>query len=170
MLKGTFQNAPVLAFYPSSCYLSNCFIRPYVANDGTIYNCAQQHFQIEKAKFFSDFDTLKQIAAHTSPVWQKRLGREIKGFNQKDWDRIRTTVMHDVIYQKFLSDTYLTHLLLGDLTPQTIVAEASPRWEKFWGTARPLISPYVFDVNQWDGQNMVGKCIMEVYAELFDVK
>lgn len=150
----------VLAFYPSNCYLSNCFIRNYVGSTGIRYNCAQQHYQHEKALFFDDAETADEILKCFSPKKQKALGRKIKNFDTRSWDLEREAVMHRVIFEKFSSDLELRTKLLS-LDPRLILAESSA--EKFWGTGIYFKdAPETFDNSNWTGENKLGKILMDV--------
>lgn len=156
----------VLVFYFPDCYLSNCYLKEYITSDGKKFNCAQQHFQYEKAMFFNDPESAKKILQSSSPKYQKMLGHKVKNYNDKVWGNIKDSVMKRVVLEKFSSDPELKERFLRDVKPDYIIAEGGPPKEDYWGTGVPLDFYYAYNTEKWSGKNMLGKILKEVYFEL----
>ena len=160
----------VLAFYPSDCYLSNCYLRGYTTSDGKKFICAQQHFQYEKAVYFNDIETAEKILNCQSPMGQKLLGRKVKNYDDKLWDKKRDQIMKQVVLEKFSSDQTLGERLLTDVKPNYIIAEAGPSFELHWGTGVQLRSFHALNPDKWTGKNVLGLILKEVYFKLKNEK
>ena len=55
----------------------------------------------KKAELFSDLETAKKILESTSPAKQKKLGRQVKGFDQQIWDQHCKQIVYEGNYAKF---------------------------------------------------------------------
>ena len=167
MIVGGTAKEPVLAFYYSDCYLSNCFIRNYESPErGIVFNCSQQHYQYEKAQHFGDKKTAEMILKSKNPRMQKFLGRQVRGYSDQEWDKKRVEIMYRVILTKFQACPELRKRLLEDVKPNYIIAESGPVGERFWGTGRPLHSNGACNPDEWEGENMLGNILKQVYTYL----
>ena len=160
----------VLAFYYSDCYLSNCFKREYTTSDGKKFDCAQQHFQYEKALYFEDMETAEKILKCSSAKGQKALGRKVKNYNDNLWCAMRDYIMERVVLEKFSSDPALRERFLADVKPEYVIAEAGPSYELHWGTGVYLPSFHALNTDKWTGENVLGRILGLVYSELEKMK
>jgi ribA/ribD-fused uncharacterized protein len=62
------------------------YLSPFTFN-GQEVNCAEQFFMWKKAKHFGDEDSAWCILREKSPKKQKALGRAVRGFDEKEWDK-----------------------------------------------------------------------------------
>tara|TARA_R110002050_G_scaffold86536_3_gene183912 strand:- start:355 stop:534 length:180 start_codon:yes stop_codon:yes gene_type:complete len=51
--------------------------------DGVEYNCVEQYLMYQKAVLFKDDEAAAQIMEADKPGKQKKLGRGVRGFNEK---------------------------------------------------------------------------------------
>jgi ribA/ribD-fused uncharacterized protein len=126
--------------------------------NGVTYNCTEQFMMAEKARVFEDLDTLSEILEEKDPRKQKALGRKVKNFDHLAWDleKFRVVVTGNVL--KFSQNRELERFLFKTLD-HTIV-EASP-WDNIWGVGTGPEDETTFDPGRWQGQNLLGKALME---------
>lgn len=79
----------------------------------------------------------------------KKLGKLAPNFNARRWNKIKYSVMEELIRQKFLNDSKLKEMLL--MTVGCYLEERNSWGDKDWGT----------DVNG-EGENNLGKILMRV--------
>ena len=70
--------------------------------------------------------------------------------------------MVDVLRAKF-KEPFMRDILLR--TGDRIIVEASP-YDRIWGVGLDVEDPRILDENQWQGQNLLGKALMDVRTEL----
>lgn len=152
-------------FWNEDCengYLSNWYISPFVV-DGTTYQTTEQYFMVQKAVLFGDLKTRDQILRETSPKKCKALGRTVSTFDSEVWDAKRYDIMKDGNRAKFLQNPDLLAKLLS--TGDALLAEASP-FDGIWGIKLPANKALAIEPPLWPGQNLQGKLLMELRAEL----
>ena len=66
----------------------------------------------EKARLFGDKETLEKILEATVQGKIKALGREVKNFDQAEWDKCKHTIVLAGNFQKFLQNPELKDFLL----------------------------------------------------------
>ena len=135
--------------------------------DGVIYNCAEQWMMAKKADIFGDTIILERIMAATGPYtdrreWieypreQKKLGRQVKGFNSQIWNAVARPIVLQGSLAKFSqSPALLAALMHSD--GYTLV-EASP-FDVVWGIGMDDKSPEAFNPSQWQGTNWLGEVL-----------
>ena len=136
----------------------------FIDDSLTSYNCCEQFMMVNKALLFNandiNLDICNQILAEKYPSKQKELGRQIKNFDQTVWNECKYKLVFRGNLMKFQQNAHL-----GDFLRQfpidTIFAEATP-WDRIWGTGLDISSPFAFDMNNWPGQNLLGKVISKV--------
>lgn len=124
--------------------------------DNIQYNCVEQYMMAEKARLFNDNETLNKILATENPREQKALGRKVKNFTDKEWNKVRFDVVLKATLEKYRQNPKLQELLLaiGDL----YFVEASPM-DKVWGIGMSETDPNICDKNNWKGLNLLGQVI-----------
>ncbi|KKL87304.1 hypothetical protein LCGC14_1936040 [marine sediment metagenome] len=123
-------------------FLSN----PYFVNvtyNGFTYKSSEYAYQAAKATNKTDHD---YIVAATSLKELKRRGRAIKC--RTDWNRVRTTIMVEIVYYKFDQNLDLRARLKA--TGDAILIEGNWWGDTYWGVCRGV------------GKNMLGKILMIV--------
>lgn len=139
-------------------YLSNFYASEYHLY-GKRFTCVEQGYQYEKAMRFNDIETANEILLVRSPYEHKRLGSQVKGFDEKEWEKHRVYAMMIHIEAKFTQNPDLKALLL--LTGNRVIVEASNK-DQFWGCGIRITDPLVFDENNWTGRNALGIVIHRI--------
>ena len=111
-----------------------------------------------KASLFGDKKVFKRICNADSPAYAKKLGRQIRNFDQKTWDENVCEIAKSVIYQKFAKVPGLKKCLLD--TGNALIAEASPR-DQIWGIGLHIKDPRSAYPCEWNGSNILGWALMQ---------
>ena len=127
------------------------------------YCCMEQFMMAEKARLFEDKETLAKILEATVQGKIKALGREVRNFDQTEWDKCKHTIVLTGNFQKFLQNPELKDFLLR--TGDKILVEASPR-DRVWGIGMGKANENAQTPAAWRGQNLLGFALMEVRDEL----
>ena len=98
-----------------------------------------------------------------SPKQIKALGRKVRGFDQKVWDKFKYAIVLNGNWCKFSQNRNLREFLLS--TGDSVLAEASP-YDNIWGIRLSANSLEAQDPMKWRGQNLLGFALMEVRDEL----
>jgi ribA/ribD-fused uncharacterized protein len=117
----------------------------------------------EKAVYFGDMEIAKKIVETSNPKENKKLGRQVKGFDVEKWSQVNFQFMVDVNYAKYSQSPRLKALLLS--TEDKIIVEASP-YDTIWGIGLHWEDDDVLDESKWKGQNLLGKALMMVRNEI----
>lgn len=131
--------------------------------DGKSYCCMEQFMMAEKARLFGDRETLAKIMEATVQGKIKALGREVRSFDQAEWDKCKHTIVLTGNFQKFLQNRSLKDFLLR--TGDKILVEASPR-DRIWGIGMGKANENAENPAAWRGRNLLGFALMEVRDEL----
>jgi len=145
----------MIAFYGKNSPYSNFH---YVEFDykGYKVTSSEQAFMLEKALMF-DNSMVKPILATTDPRAIKKLGRKVKNFDEKKWNKVRYDIMVDILCAKFSVEPLKSQLLS---TGDELMVEASPN-DKVWGAGLVIGDPRLNCPNYYPGQNLLGKALME---------
>lgn len=128
--------------------------------------CTEQAFMWAKAKYFGDQETADNILLEkSSPMVCKQLGRLVKNYDDKKWSLVRYSFMHDVNYEKYKQDMSLRAKLIDKPFDGKTFVEASPT-DKIWGVGLAQSNPQIVDEKNWKGQNLLGKVVTQVRAEI----
>lgn len=127
--------------------------------DGVRYCCMEQCMMAGKARLFGDQEVLEKIMASSDPHTIKKLGRQVRGFDQAVWEQYRYALVMRGNVCKFSQDPALKQFLLS--TGDQILVEASP-YDCIWGVGLAAEDPRIHDPRQWRGQNLLGFALTEV--------
>ena len=128
--------------------------------------CTEQAFMWAKAKYFGDEVTASKILLEqNSPMACKQLGRLVENYDDKKWNLVRYSFMHDVNYEKYKQDLMLRAKLLNPQFDNKTFVEASPT-DRIWGIGLGIEDHNLENENSWRGQNLLGKAITQVRAEI----
>ena len=75
------------------------------------YLCMEQYMMAGKAALFSDQEIRKEILACSDPKQIKALGRKVRGFDQKVWDRFKYAIVLNGNWCKFSQNRDLREFL-----------------------------------------------------------
>lgn len=141
-------------------FMSQWIESPFIDYESMlVFNTAEQWMMYKKAKYFNDVHTASLIMETPHPAEQKRLGRRVKGFNDKKWDKVKYNVVYNGNLMKFTQNEWCWSQLI--MTNKLILVEASPT-DKVWGIGMSQDAEGIEDRNNWQGENLLGKAIMEV--------
>lgn len=121
--------------------------------DGQRYRWAEQWMMAGKARVFNDPEALAKILAAESPAACKKLGRQVRRFDEGTWRRVRFELVTRGNVEKFGQDPRLRAYLLD--TGDTILVEASPG-DRVWGIGLAASHPAARDPARWQGLNLLG--------------
>ncbi len=130
--------------------------------------CTEQAFMWAKAKFFNDEETAEKILAEElEPMVCKRLGRQVKNYDDKAWDEVRYEMMLKPNVERFTQDLVLQRRILDPKFDGLVFVEASP-YDKIWGIGLKQDDPRCEDEKSWLGRNLLGRVITEARAEVLN--
>ncbi len=127
------------------------------------YSHAEQYMMHQKALLFGDNLTAKKILEATDPKEQKRLGRQVKGYDEKIWRENRERIVYDGNYAKFTQNKQSYNKLMN--TGNKLLVEASPV-DRIWGIGLAEDNPLAKDENTWQGLNLLGKILTKLREDL----
>lgn len=143
-------------------YLSNWYKSNFIYK-GVFFTSAEQYMMASKAKLFGDYEIARKIMATNDVREIKRLGRQVRNFDETSWVNSREFIMVDGLTAKFSQDLSLATKLLS--TGNCILAECAVR-DKIWGIGLSMTDENRFDTSKWRGMNLLGKCLMTVRGNL----
>lgn len=143
-------------------YLSNWYKSNFIYK-GVFFTSAEQYMMASKAKLFGDYEIARKIMATNDVREIKRLGRQVRNFDETSWANSREFIMVDGLTAKFSQDLSLATKLLS--TGNCILAECAVR-DKIWGIGLSMTDENRFDTSKWRGMNLLGKCLMTVRGNL----
>lgn len=147
---------------PSANVTKSCFSQWYECKfivDGVEYHTAEQYMMSQKALLFGDVEINKEIMSAKHPKQFKELGRKIRNFDGKIWNDNKTDIVIRGNYAKFSQNPELKAFLLG--TGKRVLVEASPH-DKIWGIGMSAKDSGIENPLNWQGENLLGFCLMEV--------
>ena len=125
--------------------------------------CMEQCMMWGKAKVFEDEDMAQKILASDDPQTIKKLGRQVRNFEEQTWNEIKYALVLMGNYCKFTQNDALRRFLLS--TGDSVLVEASP-YDCIWGIGLGADSPDAQDPRKWRGENLLGFALMEVRDEI----
>ena len=131
--------------------------------DGVKYNCAEQYMMAEKARTFGDQDALVRIMEAKDPDAQKFIGRRVKNYEDQIWKEKRYQVVKKANLAKFSQIPAAKKFMKK--SGNKIIVEGSP-YDKIWGVGLHYKDDKILNEKNWRGENLLGKVLMEVRAEL----
>ncbi len=146
----------------------SCFSQWYdvvFEKESIVYRSAEHFMMAEKARLFGDMSIIRRIVSAKNPGEAKKLGREIKNFNEELWLKHRFEIVVEANLLKFEQHEELKDYLLG--TKDRILVEASPV-DKIWGIGLAGDDDNAENPNKWKGLNLLGYALMEARQRLSD--
>lgn len=147
-----------IAFWGSA--FSNFYPCTFKLDDET-WNCSEQFFMACKARCFDDLEIYYEIREARTPEVAKKLGRKIRGFNDKIWDKVKYEIMLTGVYAKFSQNEDLKEFILSPEFEGKDFVEGSP-FDGVWGVKMDYTNPDIDNKNNWQGENLLGKVLNEV--------
>ncbi|WP_277963929.1 NADAR family protein [Pseudomonas sp. RIT-To-2] len=131
--------------------------------DGIHYATAEHYMMAEKARLFGDSAIVDRILKASTPALAKKLGREVKGYDDARWLASRFDIVVAANLHKFDQNPALKMLLLN--TGDRVLVEASPV-DAIWGIGLAADDPAAEDPARWQGLNLLGFALMQVRNRL----
>ena len=133
------------------------------------HNC-EQYMMFQKASLFKDVKIKQKIIQEHNPKNIKKLGREVKNFNNATWNKYKEFIVYQGNLLKFSSNEDLKEKLLN--TGNKVLIETSP-FDSVYGVGLDYygrnLNKQQFDVlnvDDWKGSNLLGFALMQVRDEL----
>ena len=135
---------------------------PFIVND-VEYVCAEQYMMAAKAHPFRRRCDRPENYGNARPAVQKRLGAQVKGFDETLWHHWRNHIVHTANYAKFAQNSGALRQLRN--TAPAMLVEANPRdWN--WGNGLQIDDPANHDPSLWKGTNLLGRIPTLIREEL----
>lgn len=135
----------------------------------SFYNC-EQYMMFQKASLFKDVKIKQKIIQERNPKNIKKLGREVKNFNNATWNKYKEFIVYQGNLLKFSANEELKTRLLN--TGNKVLIETSP-FDVVYGIGLNYygcdLNKQQFDVlnvDDWKGNNLLGFALMQVRDEL----
>jgi ribA/ribD-fused uncharacterized protein len=156
------MSAPIYHFFwVSKSPLSQWHPAKFTEGD-VEYTSSEQYMMAEKARIMGDSETRTLILAATSAREIKALGRQVKNWDERKWTAERFAVVKRGNMLKFgQNPKMLRHLK----RTRGEIVEASP-YDAVWGIGLDEATAERTPQEKWPGENLLGKVLMEVRAEL----
>lgn len=151
----------VIAFHKpeqENGYLGNWYIADFKI-DGKVFSSIEQYMMYEKARVFNDDIVMERVMELTDAQEIKKLGRQVRNYNDHVWNGIRQIVVFRGVYAKFEQNEELKEKLLA--TGDAILVEAAGD-DRVWGVGLTMYDPDRMDPEKWQGTNYLGYILMEV--------
>ena len=144
----------------NGCF-SNWYRSTFVIDDFA-YFCVEQYMMAQKARLFHDAARYTAILRAGDPRECKDLGKQVRPFDSRKWDDVKYEVVKTGNRAKFDQNPELKKDLLD--TGDAILAEASPK-DRIWGIGLDAETAAGMAPEEWPGQNLLGRILMELRAE-----
>nr|CAD2205031.1 unnamed protein product [Meloidogyne enterolobii] len=152
------QNQKIFVFYSQRCGFDNRFISEFNVL-GRKFTTIDQYFVWQKARFFGDVEIASEVLLIRNPITIRRIGKRIRNYNQQEW----YTVMYTGLWAKFTQNVQLFNQLRE--TCDGLITQASTS-EFYWSNGLSPTSKRLKDPSQWEGDNNLGKLLMELRSEI----
>lgn len=164
MIKTTDKHVFFYTEWPSNFYKTSFKWKKF--GEEHEFFCTEQAFMWAKAKFFGDEKTAQKIlAVKDDPMKCKKLGREVKPYDNGKWDVVRYEMMLEPNVERFWQDKKLREKIIDKRFDGLTFVEASPH-DKVWGVGLALDDPKIVSEKNWLGRNLLGRVLTEVRAEM----
>lgn len=130
---------------------------------GVAFSSMEQYMMYEKAVIFNDLDTAQKILAEDDVAKVKQYGRQVANYDEAVWNGMRQIIVYRGLLAKFSQNADLGGKLRD--TGAAILAECAVH-DKIWGIGLSMHDPNRFDMQNWNGQNLLGFALMQVREQI----
>lgn len=131
--------------------------------DGKTYKSAEHWMMAGKAKLFGDEEVFQKIIDCRTPAEAKKLGRQVRNFDNAAWLKNRYEIVLEGNLHKFSQSEAAKAFLLN--TGNRVLVEASPV-DPIWGIGLAADVRGIEHPENWKGLNLLGFALMEVRDKL----
>lgn len=117
----------------------------------------------QKALLFDDREMGEKILDTDNVGKIKALGRAVKNYEDILWNGLRQLIVYQGLLEKFQQNIELKEKLLA--TQNHILAECAVQ-DRIWGIGLSMKDERRFDLDKWQGQNLLGFSLMRVRTVL----
>lgn len=122
-------------------------------------------FMYMKARFFGDLEIAKQILETPDPKTAKKLGRVVRGFDEKKWVIYRDTAMWTALTLRYECDERFRDYLMKPEFDGRQFVEANP-YDMVWSCGYLEDDPRIdLPEETWPGLNLLGKLLDKLRDE-----
>ena len=139
-------------------YLSNWYGCTFKVN-GILFSSMEQFMMYKKAERFGDHLISHRILETDDVAEIKSLGRQVTGYDDHIWNGIRQIIVYEGLLAKFSQNELLRRRL--KMTEQMIFAKCVVK-DQIWGIGLAMNDPRRYNINQWNGKNLLGYTLMMV--------
>ena len=143
-------------------YLSNWYPSKFTVNNVN-FSSMEQYMMYKKAECFGDKNTVDKILATDDVAEIKALGRLVANYNESHWNGVRQIVVFEGLLAKFSQNEDLKKQLQA--TENCVLAECAVK-DKIWGIGLSMKDPNRFEIDKWNGKNLLGYALMMVRERL----
>ncbi|MCI8565863.1 MAG: NADAR family protein [Lachnospiraceae bacterium] len=143
-------------------YLSNWYLSDFCVNN-IRYSSMEQYMMYQKALLFDDREMGEKILDTDNVGKIKALGRAVKNYEDILWNGLRQLIVYQGLLEKFQQNIELKEKLLA--TQNHILAECAVQ-DRIWGIGLSMKDERRFDLDKWQGQNLLGFSLMRVRTVL----
>ena len=118
-----------------------------------------------KAITFGDSVTASKIMKTDDPNKCRKLGRQVKGYKDSEWEKIRYDVFYILNWAKYNQDKELQKKLLNPQFDGKKFVEASPI-DKIWGIGYAEDNPNIEYAQIYWGKNYLGRILTNIRNRL----
>lgn len=129
------------------------------------FSCSEQYFMWLKATNFKDDEVADKIVKAKTPQEAKKLGRQVKNFDEAEWCEIREAAMWNAVWSKFSQNEDLKNIITDPIFAKRHFVEGSPI-DKIWGVGLSWSDPKIADERNWAGLNLLGETLDKVRMKL----
>lgn len=130
---------------------------------GRDFRTAEHWMMYCKAMLFGDERSAEVVLLAPTPREAKRLGRQVRGFDQRVWSERAPRLVEIGNRLKADANPGFANALLA--TDGLTLVEASP-YDRIWGIGLGAHHEDAVCPERWPGQNLLGKALMVVRSEL----
>jgi ribA/ribD-fused uncharacterized protein len=143
-------------------FLSNWYHSVFYL-DGVKFSSGEQAMMYKKAKLMGDEDIAAHVMITDDPKKIKALGRQVKNWDERLWNAHKIDIMTAILIAKFSQNKDILQKLLA--TKDATLVEAA-HYDKIWGNGLRETDANARNPAAWPGQNLLGKCLMDVRTQL----
>jgi len=131
-------------------------------DNGVEHKSAERYYWYKMAETFEDKEAIKKILQAPNVNAAEEAMKEIKNFNEKEWDKLKLQIWEEGQRMKIDQVRWIANLLVYSKTTYLAVASQDKCFGTGWRKNREESNKPIF----WDGQNEGGKLLMRIRQEL----